>query len=268
MNRIGILTTDTDLVVTTWDAALERMTGITADRARGQRLDEIVPDLRKRALIDLIREPLVSGSAQVLAPALHKFLIPCPPAEPSSEFDHMQQRVVVGALRDAHRAVGLVVSIEDVTERLEQERQLARELKDGSPTTRLQAVARLSPLQPVDGVGPLGVAMADDDWRVRRAAVKALSTRRDDALVDGVITALREGHRDFSVLSSALQLLTLAGVDSTNALVRLMDDPDTDLRVQAALALGTQRQPAAIEALLRALDDPDANVRFHAIESI
>jgi len=269
MNRIGILTTDTDLIVTTWDAALERMTGITADRARGQRLDEIIPDLRKRALIDLIREPLVSGSAQVLAPALHKFLIPCPPAEPSAEFDYMQQRVVVGALRDAHRAVGLVVSIEDVTERLEQERQLARELKDGSPATRLKAVERLSPLQPIDGVGPLGAAMADEDWRVRRAAVKALSTRRDDALVDAVITALREGHRDFSVLSSALQLLTLTGVDSTKALVRLMDDPDADLRVQAALALGTQRHhPAVIDALLRALDDTDANVRFHAIESI
>lgn len=268
MNQIGILTTDTDLVVTTWDAALERMTGISADRARGKRLDEIVPDLRKRALIDLIREPLVSGSAQVLAPALHKFLIPCPPAEPSAEFDYMQQRVVVGALRDAHRAVGLVVSIEDVTLRLEQERQLARQLKDGSPATRFKAIERLSPMQPIDGVGPLGAAMGDDDWRVRRAAVKALSTRRDDTLVDSIITALRDGHRDFSVLSSALQLLTLTGVDSTNALVRLMDDQDVDLRVQAALALGTQRHPAAIDALLRALDDPNANVRFHAIESL
>ena len=268
MSRIGILTTDTDLVVTTWDAALESMTGITADRARGRRLDEIVPDLRSRALIDLIREPLVSGSAQVLAPALHKFLIPCPPAEPSREFEYMQQRVVVGALRDAHHAVGLVMSIEDVTERLERERELARQLKDASPAARLKAVEQLSPLQPTEGVGPLGAAMADEDWRVRRAAVKALAARRDEMLVDGVITALREGHRDFSLLSSALQLLTLTGVDSTKALVRLMDDADADLRVQAALALGSQRHPAAVDALLRALDDADANVRFHAIESI
>jgi HEAT repeat protein len=268
MNGIGILTTDTELVVTTWDAALERMTGITAERARGQRLDELVPDLRNRALIDLIREPLVSGSAQVLAPALHKFLIPCPPAGPSREFDYMQQRVVVGALRDAHRAVGLVISVEDVTERLEQERELARQLKDTSPAARLKAVEKLSPLPPIDEVGPLGAAMADDDWRVRRVAVKALAARRDAALVDGIVAALREDHRDFSLLSSALQLLTLTGVDSTKALVRLMDDPDVDLRVQVALALGTQRQAAAVDALLRALDDPDSNVRFHAIESL
>ena len=144
MNRIGILTTDTDLVVTTWDATLEQMTGIPADRARGHRLEEIVPDLRSRMLIDLIREPLISGSAQVLAPALHKFLIPCAPLEPSHEFEHMQQRVVVGALRDAHRSVGLVMSIEDVTERLERERELARQLRDQSPSARLEAVEQLA----------------------------------------------------------------------------------------------------------------------------
>ena len=36
--RIGILTTDTDLVVKSWDAALERMTGISAQRAPGTAL--------------------------------------------------------------------------------------------------------------------------------------------------------------------------------------------------------------------------------------
>ena len=48
MSQIGILTTDTELVIKTWDAALERMTGISADRARGERLDEIVPEPARR----------------------------------------------------------------------------------------------------------------------------------------------------------------------------------------------------------------------------
>lgn len=270
MSRIGILTTDADLVITTWDSALEQMTGIAAEKARGQRLDELVPDLKTRALVDLIREPLVSGSAQVLAPALHKFLIPCAPSTPSDEFEFMQQRVVVGALRDDERTVGLVMSIEDVTARLERERKLARQLRDTAPAVRLQAVQQFRPpdADTIDGLGPLGDAMADEDWRVRRAAVRALSSRRDASLVDGLVSALREGHRNFSLLSSALQLLTLTGVDFTEALIRLMDDPDPDLRIQAALALGTQRRPAALDALLRALDDADANVRFHAIESL
>ncbi len=78
----------------------------------------------------------------------------------------------------------------------------------------------------------------------------------------------RDGHRNFSLLSSALQLLSLTGVDVTEALVSLMGHDDADLRIQAALALGTQRRPEAIEALIAAFDDPDVNVRFHAIEAV
>jgi HEAT repeat protein len=268
IRRVGILTTDTDLVIKSWDATLEQMTGIPATRARGQRLDALVPDLGARGLVELLREPLVSGSAQVLAPALHKFLIPCSPLEPSEEFDRMQQRAVIGALRDEERAVGLVVSIEDVTARLEGERKLGRQLRDADPAVRAQAVQRLSQIEPTDGLGPLATAIGDDDWQVRRAAVRALAARNDASLVDAIVTALRDGHRDFALLSSALQLLTVTGVDVTDALVGLMRHEDADLRLQAALALGTQRRPEATTALLQALDDPDANVRFHAIESL
>ena len=52
------------------------MTGI-APGGPAAALNELVPDLSARASRPL-REPLVSGAAQVLAPALHKFLIPCP----------------------------------------------------------------------------------------------------------------------------------------------------------------------------------------------
>jgi HEAT repeat protein len=266
--RVGIFTTDADLVVKSWDATLEQMTGIAADRARGRRLLDLVPDLQARGLADLLREPLVSGAAQVLAPALHKFLIPCPPLEPSLEFDRMQQRVVVGALRDERHAVGLVVAIEDVTVRLERERALARQLRDSDPAVRLAAIERLAPFESANGVGALGEAIGDDDWRVRRSAVRALAARRDASLVEAVVTALREGHRDFSLLSSALGLLALTGVDLTTALIGLLSDPDADLRLQAALALGSQRGPAAVSALIAALNDPDTNVRFHAIEAL
>jgi HEAT repeat protein len=266
--RIGIFTTGADLVIQSWDAALEQMTGIPSARACGARLDELVPDLESRGLLELLTEPLASGSPQVLAPALHRFLIPCAPLEPSTEFEQMQQRVVVGSLRDDARAHGLVVTVEDVTTRLERERQLARELRSCDPATRVEAVHQLAPLQSPDTLGPLGSAMGDDDWRVRRAAVRALAAREGAVLVDALIAALREGHKDFSVLSSALQLLTMTGVDVTGALIRLLGDVDPDLRIQAALALGAQRKPEAVSALLAALDDADVNVRFHAIEAI
>ena len=99
--------------------------------------------------------------------------------------------------------------------------------------------------------------------------MQALAARRDPALVDALVSALREGHRNFSVLSSALQLLSMTGVNLTSALIDLLHHPEADLRIQAALALGTQHnRPAAVEALLAALEDEDANVRFHAIEAL
>lgn len=248
--RFGIFTTDLDLVVKSWDASLERLTGIAAADACGRALRDIVPDLENRVPIHLFREPLISGSAHVLAPALHKYLIPCAPLEPSSEFDRMQQRVVIGALRTDDAAVGLVVTVEDVTARLESERVLARRVRDG---------------QVVD---PVVAALADDDWQVRRTAVREMAARRDAALIDSVVGAIRDGHRNFGLLSSALQLLSLTGVDVTDALVSLMQHADSDVRIQAALALGTQRREKAIDALIAAFDDPDVNVRFHAIEAI
>jgi HEAT repeat protein len=266
--RIGILTTDTDLVVTSWDATLAEMTGLAGASTVGQRLPDLVPDLEHRGLLAVVREPLETGSARVLAPALHGHLIPCPPTSPSSRFERMQQRVIVGALSGGTEPVGLVITIEDVTERLDSEHELAVQLRSKNPDARMRAVEQLAAAEPVEGLGPLREAIGDDDWQVRRSAVQTLAGRRNPSLVDALVTALRDSHRDFSVLSSALQLLTMTGVDLTSALVDLLHHPEVDLRIQAALALGTQPRPEAVAALLDALEDPDANVRFHAIEAL
>ena len=266
--RIGILTTDTSLVVTSWDTALAAMTGLGRADATGRPLSDVVPDLEARGLLAVFREPLASGAARVLAPALHGHFIPCPPATPSARFGLMQQRVVIGALREGDDTVGLIVSVEDVTERLEREHALAEELRHASPDARVRAIAHLASVEPVDGMGPLHDAIGDEDWQVRRTAVRALAGRRDAPLVDALVAALRDSHRNFSVLSSALQLLAMTGVDVTTALVDLLRNPDADVRIQAALALGTGARPEAAAALLEALDDPDANVRFHAIEAL
>lgn len=265
---IGIFTTDERLVVTSWDHGLAAMTGIAGEDAVGRLLTVVVPDLESRGLIGIVRETLSTGSTTVLAPALHHYFIPAAPLNRSSQYDRMQQRVALAALMESGRPAGLVATIEDVTERLELEHQLAADLRAGDASTRLRTIERLAALNPVDGLGPLPAAMADDDWQVRRSAVTALAARRDPDLVDALVSALREGHRNFSVLSSALQLLSITGVDLTASLIDLLDHPDADLRTQAALALGTQSGPAAVDALLRALDDEDANVRFHAIDAL
>ena len=111
-------------------------------------------------------------------------------------------------------------------------------------------------------------ALRDDNWRVRRAAVDGLSRHAHRDMLASLLTALRDEHHDFNVLSSALTLLGRSDIDVTAPLIELLQGPDADLRMQAALALGEQQQPAAVGPLVAALDDPDANVRFHAIEAL
>jgi hypothetical protein len=96
VRRIGILTTDASLVITSWDAALAAMTGIDAAAAVARPLPVVVPDLEARGLLNLVRQTLVTGAPMVLAPAFHKYLIPAAPAAPSPRDDRLQQRVAGG----------------------------------------------------------------------------------------------------------------------------------------------------------------------------
>jgi HEAT repeat protein len=259
------LTTDARLVIRTWDGVLERMTSRPAAEVCGQPLQAVVPDIAERGLLELLRGTLASHSATVLAPAIHHFLIPCPPMTPSSEFAQMQQRVVVTALANDSGVAGLAISVEDVTARMEQERQLARALRDADPGVRQRAVEQASA---AGATAPLADAMRDSDWQVRRSAVDALARSADEQLLGTLVEALRTGHRDFSLLSSALRLLSATGIEAADALVSLLDSDDPDLRVQVALALGRQSGSRVVPALVGALADADPNVRFHAIESL
>ena len=248
---VGILTTDAALVVRSWNDWLERATGIPASRAIGQPLGALAPGLEGRGVLHRLEDVLQSGTVQVLSPIFHHHLIPCPPGTPSRFFERMQQHVTIGPLGDASgRTTGLVITIDDVTERLDQERELT------------QAAAASEDLEAIVA------RLRDDDWRVRRAAVEGLSQSAAPDLLRALLDELRRNHRNFSALSSALRLLATTEHDLTQPLAALLQDPDPDLRMQVALALGEQQDPAAAEPLQAALSDPDHNVRFHAIEAL
>ncbi len=196
-----------------------------------------MPSLVERGLLARFEQVLATGEVHVLAPAFHSYLLPCPPHDPSANFDRMQQRVTLGPLRDGDSIVGVIATIEDVTARLDRERELALTLRAA-------------------------------DWRTRRSTVEELAQQTDGDTVVSLVSALREEHRDLSLLSSALKLLSTVDVDVTRHLAELLQDSDADLRIQAALALGEHHTPEAIEPLTRALVDPDINVRYHAIEAL
>jgi HEAT repeat protein len=267
-NSIGVFTTDASLVIQIWDAALARLTGIHADAARGRPLAELLPDLEERRLLPRFRRVLEEGVVEVLAPAFHHYLIPCPPETASEHFDRMRQRVTIAPLREEGRIVGALVTVEDVTARLERERALSEQLAHADEDVRVSAARTLAGDESLEPARPLLGALKDESWRVRRAAVEGLSRRAAPDAIAALLASVRENHHHLGLLNSALQVLAMSDVDTLSPLVEFLKDEDADLRMQAALALGEQRDERAAPALLGALEDADANVRYHAIEAL
>jgi HEAT repeat protein len=110
--------------------------------------------------------------------------------------------------------------------------------------------------------------LSNDDWRVRREAVKLASQHAPPEAIADLLSSVVENHHNPSLLNSALQVLAASDVDTLLPLTELLQGSDLDLRMQAALALGEQNDSRATEALVKALNDVDTNVRYHAIEAL
>jgi HEAT repeat protein len=265
---VGIFTADTELTIKLWDAELSRLTGIASEAACGRSLVEVVPDIESRGLLERFRQVLAEGVTEVLAPAFHRYLIPCPPQAPSRRFDRMQQRATIAPLRAETEIVGLIVTVEDVTARRDHECDLAEQLASSDEEARLRAATALAQEDGAEHLEPLVAAMDDRSWRVRRAAVSGLASRAAPEAIAALLGMIREDPRRLSVVNSALQVLAMTEVDILSPLVEFLHASDPDLRMHAALVLGEHRNEQGIAVLVEALDDPDSNVRYHAIEAL
>ena len=250
---LGILTTNADLTVETWNDWLVNVSGLSESDVRGRSLLDLVAPQSRDSLAELFDEVMACGAARVLASAFHQCLIPCPPAEFSPYFDHMQQSVTIAPVIREGIANGLIVTVEDVTGVRDQARALAARIasREAPPTTDILLTAAVS-----------------SDWRVRGQAVHGLSQSANDDAVKEVLQILERQHLDLNVLSSALQVLVAARRNVTGPLTRLLKGTDPNLRMHAAQALGLLGDRAALPGLIDALGDDDPNVRFHAMEAL
>src|SRR5688572_4006763 len=246
---VGVFTADRDLVVQVWDSTIAKFTGIEPAAASGRPLPSLIPDLESRGFLPYFRRVLEQGVVEVLAPAFHQYLIPCLTQTPSTRFDRMRQRVTIAPLEEAGHIAGVLVTIEDVTERLAREREVLAQLPDGDPGVVLQALEH-------------------PNWRVRESAVEHLARLAAPAGIAALLHSVRDNHRSFGLLNSALEILRLTDVDVHSTLVDFLGGEDEDLRIQAALALGNQNDARAVPALIIALKDPSPNVVYHSIEAL
>ena len=263
---IGFFTTDKDLVVRSWDAPLENITGIPREETLGKALPDLVPDLKARGLLNRFRNVLNQGVVEVLSPAFHQYLFARPAVVPSRHFDQMQQRVTITPVKDGQRITGTLVSIEDVTDRRDRERDAAADLSGPDELKRMQAARVLG--RDEDGSDILLDALSDDSWRVRREAVDGLIRHGGPEAIRTLLKTLIGEHRDFSVLSSAIEILSLSRIDVLGPLTELLEESDEDLKIQVAQILGERGDARAVSGLMAALKDPDANVKYHVIEAL
>jgi HEAT repeat protein len=264
----GVFTTDAELTIKVWDDALVRFTGVPAEIACGQKIQQLFPEIETRGLLRKFQSAINEGTIEVLAPAFHRYLIPCSPQTPSKRFDRMLQRTTIAPVVEDNEVLGTLVTIEDVTARVEHERDLAELLNNPDAEIRLRATESFAQQEEIENEVQLVEVIGDSDWRVRRAAVQGLAKRSAPEAIQALLRSVREDHGNLGTLNSALQVLAMVDIETLPSLIEFLNDPDPDLRMQAALAIGEQRDKRGVPPLLKALQDENINVRFHAIEAL
>jgi HEAT repeat protein len=263
---IGVFTTDTALVVQSWDPWMAMATGIPEFVASGQLLGNLFPELAERGMLARLRRVADGAGVEVLAPAFHKYFIPCRPLEQTSRLEHMRQHVTIAPLRERGAIAGVVVTIEDVTAAFERDRRLAADLDSEDEATRLRAAETIATTG--ESPGLLSASLTDQSWRVRRVAAEGLASGGGSDVIATLVLGLRDNHRDPALLNAALTALAQTRGDAVTAVLELLDAPDPEARMYASLALGLIGDSRAVPALMTLLRDADVNVRFHAIEAL
>jgi signal transduction histidine kinase len=116
MAPYGLLTTDAQLRIRSWNQWLENHSGLRGADVIGRPLLELYPDLVNRGLDQHFQRAL-AGEVSVLATGLHRYLLPLVPTIREGGYAFMQQSARIAPLSLGRAVAGTIVVIEDVTMR-------------------------------------------------------------------------------------------------------------------------------------------------------
>jgi len=121
--EVGVLALDRDLVVRGWNRWLAAASDVPASEIVGRPLLDAFPDLRGTAAEGALRRA-ADGATTVWSHRFHQYLIPLPPPAGFERVGRMQQSArIMPLLRDGV-ADGVLVLVQDVTERVAREQDL------------------------------------------------------------------------------------------------------------------------------------------------
>jgi len=150
------------------------------------------------------------------------------------------------------------------------------ELKDEDPRIRQTAAEILGRLKDPRAIGPLIVALVDEDPEVQEAVFEALKSfpgwgKSDEAnrVVPELIVVLQDQRKDPEVRKNAAEALgKIKDPRAVEPLIEALKDKDFRVRWNAAEALGEIGDPKAVKPLIAALKDKDSTVRLYAAEAL
>jgi signal transduction histidine kinase len=188
--EVGILTLDRGLVVTGWNRWLAAASGTPASAVVGRPLFVTFAGLQRGPAEGALRRAL-GGVTTVWAHQFHRHFLPVPPPAGQERFARMQQSArIIPMLRDG-RVDGVLVLVQDVTERVAREDELRDALRraEAASQAKSEFLASMShelrtPLSAIVGymellvgemVGPVAPLQRNYLGRVKTAARHLIS---------------------------------------------------------------------------------------------
>ncbi|MFO0683554.1 MAG: HEAT repeat domain-containing protein [Sandaracinus sp.] len=136
-------------------------------------------------------------------------------------------------------------------------------LSEADPRTRRAAVTALADVQDLQAAELAAMALADEDADVRVSAIRTLAARSDvagRALAESRI-ALELRSELSPVRAEACRALSrLDARGRADAILRLVEDPSSEVRIAALTTLVHWEDPRGVAALPAALENPDPEV--------
>src|SRR5687768_6597432 len=122
----GVITADKNFNIQSWNRWMNTNSGQTSAEVVGRSLFEVFPDLKERGLTARFDRAL-TGEVSVLSTSLHSYLVPMQLTTRDSGFEQMQQTARIGPLVLQNEIVGIIIVIDDVTQRESQALLLRRQ---------------------------------------------------------------------------------------------------------------------------------------------
>ncbi len=144
-------------------------------------------------------------------------------------------------------------------------------LQSSDEDIRLHTILEIGTPTNAEDMQSLVELLADRSWRVRKAAVRVLAEADVVQIVPLLIKTLSSRDKNIQTVrfqNSAIECLTIIGQPAIPGLIETLRDPNKDVRISAANALGSIHHHDACDALIASLDDEHVNVRYAAVEAL